>query len=195
MNSESLSHHVAPEVVHDVVLVSSTELKVDTSGKKTYEWEDHGLKLELPSETDASFNLKTVSCGNYELPKEFEQLSPVYTMETKGELGGPVGLELQHCAEVKEEGQQLGMMFAVSKVEEGGSSSSFMLRDGQFSTGTTHGKVEVEFPNWRAAVVRRKNAVGPSPVFLASLYYQQLSPTMCLIHFIIVPKQDAWEKV
>ena len=48
--------------------VPSSELKVETSGKKIYDWKDHGLKLELPSETSASFDLKTVSSRNYELP-------------------------------------------------------------------------------------------------------------------------------
>ena len=118
----------------------------------------------------------------------------MYSMETKGELQGQVRVELQHCVSVKEDGQQVGMMFAVSKVEDGGTYSNFVLREGQFGIGS-HGKLEMEFPNWRAAIVRQKAAAGPSPVFLAYVYYQQLSPTKCLIHFIIVPNQEAWKEV
>ena len=183
-----------PQVVHDVVTVPNSELKVGTNGKKTYDLKGHGVKLELPQKTSASFNLKILSSHNSVLPGEIEQLSPWYEMETKGDLGGPVGVELQHCALVKEDGQQLGMKFAVVKVKDGEASGKPVLLEGRFNS-SSYGRVEIGFPNWQAAVVRDKTASGPSPVFLANLYYQPLSPTKCLIHFIIVPNQEAWEKV
>ena len=183
---------LAQMVVHDTTTVPNSELKVK-NGKKTYVWKEHGLSLELPLETGASFDLKIVSSQDFKFPEETELLSPVYLMETKGKLRGPVGLELQHCAQVKEDSHQLGMRFAVSKIEAW-RPGKFVLCEGQFSNAS-HGKLEIEFPNWLAAVVRLKGAPGPTSVFLANLYFQQLSPAMCLIHFIIVPNQEAWEKV
>ena len=49
------------EVVYEEVSVQTDEIKVDDSGRKSYEWKGHGLKLKFPAESTASFDLKIVS--------------------------------------------------------------------------------------------------------------------------------------
>ena len=179
------------------------DINVDTSeicaynGKKSYEWEDHGLKLELPAECSARFNLKTVSSNMFELPSKVEQLSPVYLVESDGEVGGPVGLQLQHCAEIKDD-QQHGLLFAVNKVGGDESSLKFELHEGQVST-SSYGKLEwTHFETaLRVAVVHKKSesALMSSQIFQSSLYYQQVSKSKFMINFVVVPRQKAWEKV
>ena len=181
-------------MVYEEVSVQTTEIRDEGSGRKSYEWKDRGLKLEMPAKSTATFNLKIVSSEKFQLPKEVEQLSPVYWVESKGELGGPVELELEHSAEVIQDIQKRGLRFAVCRKKNGESSYEFKLCEGQFIS--SRGKLEIQhFCIWRVAVVRLRSAFGVPQLFLANLYYQRVSPTTCTINFIIVPRQIAWEKV
>ena len=182
-------------MVHEEVSVRTTEIRVVDTGRKCYEWKDRGLKLEMPGKSTATFNLKIVSSDKFQLPNEVEQLSPVYWVESKGELGGPVELELEHSAEVIQDIQKRGLRFAVCREKDGESSYEFKLCDeGQFIN--SRGKLEIQlFSIWRVAIVLLRSALGVPQQFLATLYYQRVSPTTCTINFIIVPRQKAWEKV
>ena len=67
----------------------------------TYEWEGHGLKLKLPEGATANFSIRAVWSSKFELPKGTELVSPVYWVSCEEEVGGLVGVELQHCALVE----------------------------------------------------------------------------------------------
>ena len=128
------------------------------------------------------------------MPKDIEQLSPVYWVESRGELKGSVELELEHSAEVMQDLKDPGMRFAICRRKDGESSYNFELCEGQFIS--SHGKLKIQhFSIWRVAVVHLRSALGVPQPFLANLYYQRVSPTTCMINFIIVPRQEAWEKV
>ena len=160
------------------------------SGKKSYKWKDHALKLELLAMSTASFTLKVVSSSKFCLPEGFEQLSPVYCVESEGELGGPVEVELQHSAIVTQDIQKKGLRFAVCKAED----EEFELYEGQFDC--SHGKLKIEhFCGKELAVVRQLSAVEPRKLFVASLYTQKVSETTFMITFIVFPRQEAWVKV
>ena len=141
-------------------------------------------------------NLKTVSSTYFELPKGLSQLSPVYWVECEGELNGSALLELQHCMEVVEEENNLtDLKFAVSRVDvDQGSNCKFELREGDF-VGSS-GKLEIaHFSAWRVAIVAMQSAFGIAPVLQIGLYYQKVSSSVYMVNFLVVPKQDGWEKV
>ena len=166
-------------------------------GKLYYEWKGHGLTLELPEKCSATFNLKTVSSNKFKLPKEIKQLiSPVYWIESEGDLGGPVGLVLQHYVTGALHDLRNGLRFAECRVENGKSSRSFKFRDDGVFTENSHGKLEIEhFSAWRITIGMLNTALGLSTRFIASLYYQQVSPSTYLINFVVVPWQEAYERV
>ena len=140
-------------------------------------------------------NLKTVSSIHFELPKGSSQLSPVYWVECEGELNGSALLELQHCVEVVEEGNLTDLKFAVSRVDvDQGSDCKFELREGDFDGSS--GKLEIaHFPAWRVVIVAVQSTFGLLPVLQVGLYYQKVSSSVYMVNFLVVPKQDAWEKV
>ena len=180
-------------MVHNEVTVQTTELRVEDSGRLFYDWSNHGLKLVLPAKNAASYSLKIVSSDKLQLPADAEQISPLYWVKCEGDTGGPVDLEVQHSAEPSHSEEQLGLKFAVCKMEK--PSCTFELHGGQFSMGP-RGRLELhQLTSCLVTIVRMKSAVELSPLFLANLYYQQLSQSKCLIHFLIVPRQEAWEKV
>ena len=59
------------------------------------------------SREQASFTLKIVSSSKFHMPEGVEQLSPVYWVESEGEMGGPMEIELQHTAIVTQDIQKL----------------------------------------------------------------------------------------
>ena len=182
--------------VYNEVTFSTSQISQESDGKKIYEWDGKGLKLELPAESAATVNLKTVSSTYFELPKGLSQLSPVYWVECEGELNGSALLELQHCMEVIEEENNLtDLKFAVSRVNvEQGSNCKFELREGDF-VGSS-GKLEIaHFSAWRVAIVAMQSAFGIAPVLQIGLYYQKVSSSVYMVNFLVVPKQDGWEKV
>ena len=181
--------------VHNEVTFSTSQLSQERDGKKIYEWEGEGLKLELPADSAATVNLKTVSSTHFQLPKGSSQLSPVYWVECEGELNGSALLELQHCVEVFEERDLANLKFAVSRVDiDQGSYCEFELREGDF-VGSS-GKLEIgHFSAWRVVIVAVQSALGLAPVLQVGLYYQKVSSSMYIVNFLVVPKQEAWEKV
>ena len=181
--------------VHNEVTFSTSQLSQENDGKKIYEWEGEGLKMELPANSAATVNLKTVSSIHFELPKGSSQLSPVYWVECEGELNGSALLELQHCVEILEEGDLANLKFAVSRVDvDQGSDCKFELREGDF-VGSS-GKLEIaHFSAWRVVIVAVQSALGLAPVLQIGLYYQKVSSSVYMVNFLVVPKQDAWEKV
>ena len=157
---------------------TSIESSQENDGKKIYEWEGEGLKLELPADSAATVNLKTVSSIHFELPKGSSQLSPVYWVECEGELNGSALLELQHCVEILEERDLANLKFAVSSVDvDQGSNSKFDLREGDF-VGSS-GKLEIaHFLAWRVAIVAMQSSLGLPSVLQVGLYYQKVSPAI-----------------
>ena len=183
--------------VHNEVTFSTSQLSQENDGKKIYEWEGEGLKLKLPTDSVATVNLKTVSSTHFELPKGTSQLSPVYWVKCEGELNGSALLELKHCVEVVEEGNLANLKFAVSRVDvDHRSNCEFELREGDFVG--SYGKLEIaNFLAWRVVIVAVQSTIGLAPhaVLQVGLYYQKVSSSVYMVNFLVVPKQDAWEKV
>lgn len=168
----------------------------------TYRWEGNGLNLHVPEGTSASFSIKAVWSSDFELPEGTELVSPVYLVSCEGEVGGAVGVELQHCAQVNQEDQNSGLDFVVCKVEKEKPPYQFEVCRGQFSNASSFGRVEVKFSSKFLAIIRWIAGWGPSqvpqaaPTFLAKLYYQQQQQqSNTTVHFVIVPKLDMLTKV
>ena len=159
----------------------------------TYQWEGHGLKLQLPEGATASFNIRAVQSSKFELPKGTELVSMVYWVSCKGEVGGQVGVELQHCAMVGEIGKRSGLRFAVCKMEEAEPPFQFELCEGHFSSRSSYGRLEVEFSDKSVAVVSDKS-LAADHMFLTKLYYQQQHQLLSTIaHFVMVPQLDIYK--
>ena len=173
------------------------ETRVVVSAEKaplTYRWEGYGLNLHVPEGATASFSIKAVWSSSFELPDETELVSPVFLVSCEGKFEGPVGVELQHCARVRKKGQKSGLSFVVCKVKRPKPPYQFELVDGQFSSSSSYGKVEVNFCR-RIMAVTRQRGQNPDPMFQAKLYYQQKQQSKSLVHFVIVPKLDISIKV
>ena len=176
------------------------ETRFEPSAKKSsliYQWEGHGLRLQLPEGSACSFGIKAVQSSRFELPKGTELVSPVYLVSSEGEVGGAVGVELQHCARVKEEEQWSGLSFVVCKVEKAEPPYQFELCEGQFRSSSSYGKMELEFSTKLVAIVRILMGWGPTADFMfqAKLYYLKQQQSTTLLHFVIVPRLDISTKV
>ena len=160
----------------------------------TYRWEGYGLNLYVPEGTTASFSIKAVWSNSFELPDGTELVSPVFLVSCERKVEGPVGVELQHCARVREEGEKSGLSFVVCKVEKPKPPYQFELVEGQFSSSSNYGRVEVDFCSKIMAVTRQRGH-SPDLMFQAKLYYQQVQQSKPVVHFVIVPKHDTSIKV
>ena len=180
---------------------TTLEVSVERAAQ-TYQWEGYGLSLHVPKGTKTYFNLKAVSSKKFELPEGTELVSAVYWVSCEGEVGGPVGVELQHCARVREGGKSSGMSFAVCRAVP---PYQFELCEGQFRSGSNYGRMEMGFSDWFLTTVRRiaverpltfvRNLLHLGPkqesavaMFLAKLYYeQQQQLPSATAHFVILP--------
>ena len=165
----------------------------------TYEWKNHGLRIRLPEQATASFHIKAVWSSRFELLEGTELVSPVYWVSYEGEVGGQVGVELQHCARVRAEGQQSGLSFAVCKLEKAEPPFRFELCEGQFSSRSTYGRMEVGISRMLVAMVRRVKEWGreqttADPTFLAKVYYHQ-QQSRVTAHIMMVPQLELTVKV
>ena len=178
------------------------ETRFEVSNERSplsYQWEGHGLRLQLPEGTTARFHIKAVWSSKLELPVGTELVSPVYWVLCEGIVGGQVGVELQHCARVKEEGQHSGLSFAVCNVEKVEPPYQFKLCKGQFSSRSSYGKKELGLSSKFVAIVRRvgENPEQPTaePIFQAKLYYEKQQLSSATVHIVIVPQLEITTKV
>ena len=173
------------------------ETIIEVIAGKTWKWEDFGIRLNLSFRAIANFSIKVVWSSRFELPKGTELVSPVYWVSHKGKVGGQVGVELQHCARVMQDGEKSGLSFIVCKVENAEPHYHFELCKGQFSSRSSFGSVELEFRSMFVAIVRSVMGKQPTsdPVFQAKVYYQQNQPEYTTVHIVVVPKLDISTKV
>ena len=171
------------------------DTRFEISAPMTFQWEGYGFRIQLPEVVSTSFTIKAVWSDKFELPEGTELVSPVYWVSCEKKVGRLVGVDLQHCARVREEGQQSGLSFAVCKVEKAEPPYKFKLCEGRFSSRHNYGRTEVEISSTFLAIIRRVRSEGreqptADPMFLAKLYYerQQLSTTTA--HIMIVPQLD-----
>ena len=174
------------------------ETRLEVSAERSflnYQWKGHGLRIEFPEGTTASLHIKAVWSNSFKLPKGTELVSPVYWLSYEGKIGGLVGVELQHCAQVREERQRSGLSFAVCKVEKAEPPYQFELCKCHFSSRSTHGRMEMGISRVFVAIVRKVVEQSPEqptadPMFLAKLYYEQQQLSATTAHIMIVPHLD-----
>ena len=171
------------------------ETKFLFSGDKSavvHSWEGYGLKLHVPEGSTADFRARIVRSTKFILPEETELVSQFYWVTSKGKLTGPVGVEIQHCAQIEEK-DTYGLKFAAHKLNTPQSPYVFKKLNGQFSSTSSYRR-EIEFSNWYFATIAEK-VFGIKPVFNASLYYfskPSKSRHDCVVHIVVVPN---WESI
>ena len=163
-----------------------------------YQWDGYGLWLQFPAGASANFRIKVVSSRNFELPEGAELVSPVYLLSCDREIGGPVRVELQHCARVNHEGVRSGLRFIMCKAKF---PYQFELCGGQFRSSSSYGRMELELCSKFVAIVWWPMAWGPEKpqvdfLFLAKLYYEkQQQQSTSVVHTVIVPNMEISAKV
>ena len=180
---------------------AKTTLEVSVErATQIYQWEGYGLSLHVPKGTKANFTLKAVSSKKFKLPEGTELVSAVYWVSCEGKVGGPVGIEMQHYARVRQEGMCSCLSFAISKPKL---PYRFELCEGQFRSGSNYGRMEMSFSDLILTTVKRievemplafvkkllhwgRDTVTADPKFQAMLYYELLQQST-IVHFVIVP--------
>ena len=181
-----------------VEVLATTRFEVNAERRpQTYQWEGHGLSLHVSKGTSASFTIRAVWSSKFKLPKGTELVSPVYWVSCEGVVGGPVGVELQHSTRVGEKVRDLfALKFAVCKVEKAEPPYQFDLSEGQFSTVSSYGRLEVVSSSTLLAILWYKPWQSDIvPMFQARLYYHKQKQSTILVHFVIVPKHEMSTKV
>ena len=161
------------ETLPDMKVVAETKFlfRGDKSAL-VYNWEGYGLKLHVPAGSSASFRAQIVDSVKFELPEGTEPVSPFYCVTSKGELTGPVGVEIQHFAD-SECADCSGLSFAVYRVEKE-KPAVFLFKEysAQFSYTSSYGlgRIEVNFSKLIFRIVRKITSRF-APVFRVQLFY------------------------
>ena len=92
--------------------VVGEEKLVITNDAMCFLWEDHGLKLHVPTNAlpegiaEYPVSIKASLTGQFKLPEGHELVSAVYWVATPGKFTKPVTIEVQHCGKF-ESGSEL----------------------------------------------------------------------------------------
>ena len=157
-----------------------------------FSWEEYGLKLHVSERSTASFKVRVVNPRTFELPEGTELLSPFYWVTSEGDTAGPVGVEIQHCVRITEEGLA-GLGVAMHKVQENPEPPyCFEEVEGHISSTSGYARMEVQFSDRILALLRWIGIRTPlQERFQARLYYEPLLTTRCIAHIVIVPYVNA----
>ena len=137
-----------------------------------FSWEEYGLQLHVSERSTASFKVRVVNPRTFEIPEGTELLSPFYWVTSEGDTAGPVGVEIQHCARITEEGLS-GLGVAMHEVYENrGSPYRFKEVAGHLSSNSGYARMEVQFSDRILALFKTFFTSTKSPI---PAMYRQLN--------------------
>ena len=169
MNSPDVTFHGDPKET----TVSTSSVVINMS--------DVGISLSIPEEAldpvESQLTLSIQPCltGPFELPPDYEAVSPAYLIQPKGngKLRKDVRVRIQHCASLQneEDCEDLAFLSASSTPEYRGSSPVYLFREveeakGVFKVGDQEGEIALKsLQLMRVAKRVRTSSIGKKSQF------------------------------
>ena len=90
----------------------------------TYEWKDHGLRLQVPTDAleplspTTTITIQASLSGHYHLQDHSQLVSGVYWISFPSKFSRPVMLEVQHCASLQPTYETTSLTFVTAKCSQ-----------------------------------------------------------------------------
>ena len=161
----------------------------EKSARIVHSWEEYGLKLHVPEGSTASFAARVVRSKLFELPEGTKLVGNYfYWVTSKGELTGPVGVEI-HVAGITDEKGLSTLRFAAYKLEKPKPPYVFEICD--FSSTSSCLRGNLQFSDWFFAPIMYFLGCWRQS-FIAKVFCEPLAGSTyeCRAHIVIVPDTD-----
>ena len=175
-------------------VIGKTEFAVSRKGGN-FEWKGYGLKLAVPSnclppavETD-KFTVTASLSGQFEIPENYELISPIFWIAAPDNLSKPVLVEIQHClADTSDDtADPSDLYFITAKCTQESLPYKFKPIGGIFTRTSSYGSIEVSHFSGMGIASKRKC----QSAYCAQVYYNNKSRHEWRVYFVITRNLDA----
>ena len=170
----------------------------DEDAKQLEEW---GLQIFPSQAIRGTLFVSACLVGNFELPPDYELVSPVFYFWSEEKLADLLKFDVQHSVDAQTKKQATCLSFITADPSTGPPFQFSLAEGGLFRPGCTRGVISAK-PQGLLAIVKRNLGrltlrTEPLVQYDAQVFYtwDTQMEYECTAHFVVTPSTKAWQKV
>jgi ankyrin repeat protein/serine/threonine protein kinase len=181
---------LVPMSIRGAEIVEAIKVDISQDMLPDIDWEDHGLKLHIPSDalksitSPVSMTIQASISGQYSLPPNMELVSGIYWISFPKRFSKPVTLSIQHCCHLQHPHQISALHFVTAKCTQKQLPYQFeQLSKGTFSTESCYGTIDLEHFSGLGVVQETKSR---NKKYFAKMYMQKKSSNVWHVRIPVI---------
>ena len=177
-------------------MYGETVLEVVGDKPQRLEWPGYGFYIEVPQGAlapgiTASVGIRVILAGQFKLPENQQLISAIYWIYTSEVFLKEVAVNIQHCADVKNEEQCSKCKFIIAKCSQKELPYTFKEKEGLFNPYTQYGTIKVK----RFSLIGETAPKDQTIQYTGLLLYKQIARNIVTFHLVVVQDLEAHLKV
>ena len=168
-------------------MYGETVLEVVGDKPQRLEWPGYGFYIEVPEgalapEETASVGVKAILAGQFKLPENRQLISAIYWIYTSKVFLKEVAVNIQHCADIKNEEQCSKCKFITAKCSQKELPYTFKEKEGLFNEHTQYGTIKVK----RFSLFGETAPLDQTIQCTGLLLYKKIAKNKATCHLVVV---------
>ena len=172
-------------------MYGETVLEVVGDKPQKLEWPGYGFYIEVPQGAlapgvTASVGVKVILAGQFKLPENSQLISAIYWIYTSKVFLKEVAVNIQHYADIKNEGQCSKCKFIIAKCSQKELPYTFKEKEGLFNPNTQYGTIKVK----QFSFVGETAPLDQELRYSGYMLYKPFQNYATDFHFVVVPDDN-----
>ena len=155
------------------------------------DWPGYGFYIEVPQGAlapgvTASVGVKVILAGQFKLPENSQLISAIYWIYTSEVFLEEVAVNIQHCADLKNEEQCSKCKFIIAKCSQKELPYTFKEKEGLFNPKTQYGTIKVK----RFSLFGENAPLDQELRYSGYMLYKPFQNYATNFHFVVVPDNN-----
>ena len=189
-------HFLSQDYLRGVEVYRETVLEVVGDKPQKLEWPGYGFYIEVPEGAlapgvTASVGVKVILAGQFKLPENSQLISAIYWIYTSEVFLKEVAVNIQHCADLKNEEQCSKCKFFIAKCSQKELPYTFKEKEGLFNPYTQYATIKLKRFSCVGETAPEKQTIQCTGLLL----YNQIARNKAKFHLVVVKNLDTHLKV
>ena len=189
-------HFLSQDYLRGVEVYRETVLEVVGDKPQKLEWPGYGFYIEVPEGAlapgvTASVGVKVILAGQFKLPENSQLISAIYWIYTSEVFLKEVAVNIQHCADLKNEEQCSKCKFIIAKCSQKELPYTFKEKEGLFNPYTQYATIKLKRFSCVGETAPEKQTIQCTGLLL----YNQIARNKAKFHLVVVKNLDTHLKV
>ena len=168
-------------------MYGETVLEVVGDKPQKLEWPGYGFYIEVPQGAlapgvTASVGVRVSLAGQFKLPENSQLISAIYWIHTSEVFLKEVAVNIQHCADIKNEEQCSKCRFIIAKCSQKELPYTFKEKKGLFNPNTRYGTIKLK----QFSLVGETAPLDQELHYIGYMLYKPFVNHAADFHFVVV---------